>query len=270
MEGVQNAIDAFNAPRPAPTCARPRTCSRTGPSRSTSTTRARRCSTWRTSTSATDSRRLDDPARQRPVLRRPRPLQGRDAERVLPPQQGRPAADGAAVRHVATRRSATRVRPSGSTSTVPTTRRSRRIRATPHWYGSYKSQTDTILNVDSAVAGGRRSTSGPGTSSRRATTTASSRPWSAATGSPSRCSRRQRHGRHDRRRTRTATTPRATASPARRAATYFVDDPAYIHLHRRACRPARPTSGSATRPTRRTSTPAGSSTTSGQRRGRPR
>ena len=42
---------------------------------------------------------LDDPARQRPVLRRPRPVQGRHSERLLPPQQGRPAADGAAVRH---------------------------------------------------------------------------------------------------------------------------------------------------------------------------
>ena len=43
---------------------------------------------------------------------------------------------------------------------------------------------------------------------------------------------------------------------------YFVDEPG-VHPPRRAhrCRRARPTCGSATRPTRRTSTPASSSTT---------
>ena len=42
---------------------------------------------------------------------------------------------------------------------------------------------------------------------------------------------------------------------------YFVDDPEYVHLQTGPFRPARRTCGSATRPTRRTSTPASSSTT---------
>ena len=51
-----------------------------------------------------------------------------------------------------------------------------------HWYAGYESQSDNILNVDSAVSGGQTSTSGPGTSSRKAGTTGTSRRWLTASG----------------------------------------------------------------------------------------
>ena len=176
MEGVQNAIDDVQRrDRRRPALGR-------GPVQGLGHRDLR--ATTRTPTSSTsanldfgpDYGQLDDPARQRPLLRRPRPVQGRDPERVLPPQQGRPAADGAAVRHEL------RDVPQPGSDLQLDPRRRRHVagraahRVDTHWYASYESQSDNVLNVDYAVAAATRSTSGPGTSSRKAGTTASSRP----------------------------------------------------------------------------------------------
>ena len=128
---------------------------------------------------------VDDRDRERPVLQQPRHLQRRDA----------PRARCSTVRTCPARprcRSAPRTRSfrkPGPTfrrrpSAVRTRRRSRRTPARRTGTRGYESQADNILDVDvprwtSAV---RPSTSGPGTSSRRAGTSASSRRWSAVSG----------------------------------------------------------------------------------------
>ena len=101
MEGVQAAIDAVQRADRAPTCARPRSCSRTGRSPSSSTTRARTAGTSATSTSATrPSPSWTRRHRQRRVLEQPRPVHRPDAGGAVGEQQERAAAVGAAVRRV--------------------------------------------------------------------------------------------------------------------------------------------------------------------------
>jgi hypothetical protein len=126
------------------------------------------------------------------------------------------------------------------------------------WWGGYTSQSDTILDVESPVAGGQTLSftnwhfieegwdygfvealvdgawvTVPVTDAAGATVTTNDDPHGGNTG--------------------------ATASPAPRAARTSSTSRSTSPT-RRCCRPARPTPGSATRPTRRTSTPGGSST----------
>ena len=218
MDGVQAAIDAFNAADRRRTCAAPRSCSRTGRSRCTSTTRAPTASTSRPSTSVTRRSR-------RGRSTSPTTCSGAVAAAARAPSRRR----SGTKRKTAQAPTARAVRPAGravpqpgperdvSLSTARTPPRSRRTPATTHWYAGYESQSDNILDVDVTGDGDLARTSGPGTSSRRAGTTASSRRWSdgewvtvplSTTPAP----------RSPPTTTRTATTPRATGSPARRAA----------------------------------------------------
>ena len=262
MDGVQAAIDAFNAETGADLRSRRRSCSRTGRS------------PMYLDDEDSDLLRHQGRRLRRPGLRR---LDDRHRQRR---SSGTAAA---ATRARSRRRSGT----SASNRPAPTAlpfgvsyerfrnpgptcrarlrrrrrpRRSRRTPATTHWYGGYESQSDNILDVD--VTGDRRPDArlldlalhrgGLGLRLRRGAgrrRVGDRARWSTT---PAPSSRRTT--------TRTATTPRATASPAPRAARTSSTSRSTCTT-RRSCRPARPTCGSATRPTRRTSTPAGSSTT---------
>ena len=262
MDGVQEAIDAFNAADRRATCAsadgavpglgrrrvprrrgvRPRSTSRP------STSATRRPAAGRSTSPTTSSGTTAAATRARSPRRSGTARRTRQAPTALP--------FGVSVRDVP------QPRPDviGSTSTARPPRRSRRTPGDTHWYAGYESQSDNILDVDVA---GRRSTTldfwnwhfieeGWDYGFVEALVTAS--------GSPCRWSTTPATDGHRRTTTRTATTPRATASPAPRAASTSSTSRSTCTT-RRSCRPAPPTCGSATRPTRPTSTPAGSSTT---------
>ena len=207
-----------------------------------------------------DSRQLDDRARQRPLLRWPRPVQGRDPERVLlhnkdvPQQTALPFGTSYET-----------FRNPGPTFKVTprwrrTARGSRRIPAIPTGTPTTRARTTTSLNVDDPVAGGdtvdfwtwyfieegwdfgfvealvgTEWVTVPLVDDAGTEVTTNDNP-------------------HD-------NNTEGNGLTGTSGGAYFVDDPVYIHLAAR-CRPAPPMSASATRPTRRTSTPAGSWTTS--------
>ena len=162
--------------RPArPTCGRPRPSSRTGRSRSTSTTRAPTSSTSRPSTSATR------PSRRGPSTSPTTSSGGTAASttarrrRAGSPtrRRSRPSRRCRSARP--TRRSATRARPSGWTSPHRRSRGSRRTASRPTGTRGTPASPTTCSVSTARSRAARPSTSGPGTSSRTAGTTASSR-----------------------------------------------------------------------------------------------
>ena len=249
--------------RPAPTCARPRTCSRTGRSRSTSTTRARTCSTSRTSTSARTRAAGRSTSPTTSSWTAAASTRARTPNAVLHPQQGRPA-------------------------------RRRRCRSARR-YETFRNPGPTFTldldGADESQVAPHSAVTPTGTAATRARPTRSSTSTAPVAGGDTldfwtwyfieegwdygfvEAAGRRQLGRPSRSRTTTAPTVTTDTNPhgnntegngltGTSGGAYFVDDPAVHPPAARSCPPARPTSASATRPTRPTSTPAGSWTTS--------
>ena len=158
------------------------------------------------------------------------------------------------------RGSATRARPSRSTSTVTTPAQVAPHSGDTHWYGGYESQSDNVLDVDVDRRGGDIARlldlalhrGGLGLRIRRG-------PGRRRMGHRAARRRRRHDGDHER---RPARQQHRGQRPDRHVRRRVLRRRAGVRPpDRRSCRPARRTSGSATRPTRPTSTPAGSSTT---------
>ena len=235
MEGVQAAIDEFNAAaRPSDSALAPRSCSRTGRSPSTSTTRTPTgfdINAFDFGDPATTAWTID--AREQRVLGAAAVIQGRDAagasgNRTAP---NVPGAVRAAVRHVVRDvpqprldasaldldgADTTRIAP--HTGADPLVRRATRASSTASSTSTARSRGGQTLDFWTLAL----HRGGLGLRVRRG-------PRERRVGDGA-AGRRRRHRRSRPTRTRRATTTRATASPARRAASTSSTSPEYIHL----------------------------------------